>query len=175
LLGDGYYVHPNVRRLALLSGGYRPVFSSSGWLVDEVTYNHGVSAGCFIVASLATQATSRKPQAASRKPQGSVIVHSDQGSQFSSGDWQSFLKANHLVGSMSRRGNCHDNAVAESFFQLLKRERIKREIYSTREAARLDVFNYIVMFYNPKRQHSTSDNLSLVEYERRYFKILTGV
>ena len=63
-----------------------------------------------------------------RKPQGNVMVHSDQGSQFSSGDWQSFLKANHLVGSMSRRGNCHDNAVAESFFQLLKRERIKRQI-----------------------------------------------
>ena len=99
----------------------------------------------------------------------------DQGSQFSSGDWQSFLKANHLVGSMSRRGNCHDNAVAESFFQLLKRERIKRQIYSTREAARRDVFNYIEMFYNPKRRHGTSDNLSPVEYERRYFKSLTGV
>ncbi|WP_404464376.1 IS3 family transposase [Vreelandella aquamarina] len=110
-----------------------------------------------------------------RKPQGAVMVHSDQGSQFSSGDWQSFLKANHLVGSMSRRGNCHDNAVAESFFQLLKRERIKRQIYSTREAARLDVFNYIEMFYNPKRRHGTSDNLSPVEYERRYFKSLTGV
>lgn len=52
-----------------------------------------------------------------RKPQGCVMVHSDQASQFSSGDWQSFLKANHLMGSMSRRGNCHDNAVAESFFQ----------------------------------------------------------
>ncbi|WP_085940843.1 IS3 family transposase, partial [Vreelandella boliviensis] len=110
-----------------------------------------------------------------RKPQGTVMVHSDQGSQFSSGDWQSFLKANHLVGSMSRRGNCHDNAVAESFFQLLKRERIKRQIYSTREAARRDVFNYIEMFYNPKRRHGTSDNLSPVEYERRYFKSLTGV
>jgi putative transposase len=71
-----------------------------------------------------------------RKPQGTVMVHSDPGSQFSSGDWQSFLKANQLVGSMSRRGNCHDNAVAESFFQLLKRERIKRQIYTKREAAR---------------------------------------
>ena len=110
-----------------------------------------------------------------RKPQGTVMVHSDQGSQFSSGDWQSFLKANRLVGSMSRRGNCHDNAVAESFFQLLKRERIKRQIYATREAARCDVFNYIEMFYNPKRRHGTSDNLSPVEYERRYFKSLTRV
>lgn len=110
-----------------------------------------------------------------RKPQGVVMVHSDQGSQFSSADWQSFLKANHLVGSMSRRGNCHDNAVAESFFQLLKRERIKRKIYSTREAARSDVFNYIEMFYNPRRRHSTSDDLSPIEYEQRHFQSLTGV
>lgn len=110
-----------------------------------------------------------------RKPQGVVMVHSDQGSQFSSADWQSFLKANHLVGSMSRRGNCHDNAVAESFFQLLKRERIKRKIYSTREAAKSDVFDYIEMFYNPRRRHSTSDDLSPVEYERRHFQSLAGV
>ncbi|GHB13582.1 hypothetical protein GCM10007159_39940 [Modicisalibacter luteus] len=110
-----------------------------------------------------------------RKPQGVVMVHSDQGSQFSSTDWQSFLKANQLVGSMSRRGNCHDNAVAESFFQLLKRERIKRRIYPTREAARSDVFDYIEMFYNPRRRHGTSDDLSPVEFERRYFQSLTGV
>lgn len=110
-----------------------------------------------------------------RKPQGVVMVHSDQGSQFSSTDWQSFLKANQLVGSMSRRGNCHDNAVAESFFQLLKRERIKRRIYPTREAAKSDVFDYIEMFYNPRRRHGTSDDLSPVEYERRYFQSLTGV
>lgn len=110
-----------------------------------------------------------------RKPSGPVMVHSDQGSQFSSGDWQSFLKANHLVGSMSRRGNCHDNAVAESFFQLLKRERIKRQIYPTREAARRDVFNYIEMFYNPRRRHGTSGDLSPVEYEKRHYQSLTGV
>ena len=61
------------------------------------------------------------------------MVHSDQGTQYSSSDWRSYLKANNLVASMSRRGNCHDNAVAESFFQLLKRERIKRKIYTTRE------------------------------------------
>jgi len=110
-----------------------------------------------------------------RKPQGCVRVHSDQGSQFSSGDWQSFLKANHLVGSMSRRGNCHDNAVAESFFQLLKRERIKRQIYPTREAARQDVFNYIEMFYNPRRRHGTSGDLSPAEFEKRYYQSLASI
>ena len=77
---------------------------------------------------------------------------------------------------MSRRGNCPDNAVAESFFQLLKRERIKRRIYSAREAAtRSDVFDYIEMFYNLRRRHGASDDLPPVEYERHYFHSLMGV
>lgn len=110
-----------------------------------------------------------------RKPKQEVMIHSDQGSQFSSGDWQSFLKANNMLGSMSRRGNCHDNAVAESFFQLLKRERIKRKIYSTRPDARADVFDYIEMFYNPKRRHGFNNQLSPVEFEKRYFQSLESV
>ncbi|MFM2479742.1 IS3 family transposase, partial [Celerinatantimonas sp. MCCC 1A17872] len=100
-----------------------------------------------------------------RKPDGNVLVHSDQGSQYTSHDWNEFLSAHGLEGSMSRRGNCHDNAVAESFFQLLKRERIKRKIYATRDDAKMDVFNYIEMFYNPKRQHSSNNGLSPLEYE----------
>ncbi len=64
-----------------------------------------------------------------RHPQKQVLVHSDPGSQYTRYEWQSFLKSHGLEGSMSRRGNCHDNAVAESFFQLLKRERIKKKIY----------------------------------------------
>jgi putative transposase len=93
----------------------------------------------------------------------------------SSGDWQSFLKANNLLGSMSRRGNCHDNAVAESFFQLLKRERIRRKIYSTRQDARADVFDYIEMFYNPKRRHGFNNQLSPVEFEKRHLLSLESV
>jgi transposase InsO family protein len=65
-----------------------------------------------------------------RKPKQEVMIHSDQGSQFTGGEWQSFLGKHNLVASMSRRGNCHDNAVAESFFQLLKRERIRRQTYT---------------------------------------------
>ena len=76
---------------------------------------------------------------------------------------------------MSRRGNCHDNAVAERFFQLLKRERIRRRVYETRDDARADVFNYIEMFYNPKRRHSVSGGLSPVEYEKQYFQRLSSV
>lgn len=104
-----------------------------------------------------------------RQPQQEVIVHSDQGSQFSSYDWQDFLKAHNLVGSMSRRGNCYDNAVAESFFQLLKRERIKRRVYADRDEAKSDVFDYIEMFYNPKRRHGYNNRLSPVEFERQHF------
>jgi putative transposase len=103
-----------------------------------------------------------------RKPTSTVTVHSDQGSQYTSYDWQSFLKAHGLQASMSRRGNCHDNAVAESFFQLLKRERVRRHIYATRNEARAEIFDYIEMFYNRKRRHSFNDQLSPVEYEERY-------
>ena len=95
-----------------------------------------------------------------RQPKDTVLVHSDQGCQFTGHDWQGFLRDHNLVSSMSRRGNCHDNAVAESFFQLLKRERIRRQIYPTRQDARGDVFNYIEMFYNPKRRHTAADNVS---------------
>ena len=63
-----------------------------------------------------------------RKPPAGLLVHSDQSTQFTGHHWQDFLKAHDLASSMSRRGNCYDNAVAESFFQLLKRERIKRRI-----------------------------------------------
>ena len=110
-----------------------------------------------------------------RKPKDEVLVHSDQGSQYTSTDWQRFLKSHNLVCSMSRRGNCHDNAVAESFFQLLKRERIKRKTYKNRDAARQDIFNYIEMFYNPVRRHGYNDDLSPVEFERRHFNKLKSV
>ncbi len=76
---------------------------------------------------------------------------------------------------MSRRGNCHDNAVAESFFNLLKRERIRRRTYRTREQARKDVFDYIEMFYNPKRKHVRNGMLSPVEFERQQELLPEGV
>jgi putative transposase len=106
-----------------------------------------------------------------RKPKAKVMIHSDQGSQFTSREWQLFLAQHNLEPSMSRRGNCHDNAVAESFFQLLKRERIKRRTYLTRDAARQDVFEYIEMFYNPKRKHTNNGMLSPVDFEIRQQKL----
>lgn len=110
-----------------------------------------------------------------RKPQNKVLIHSDQGSQFTSMDWASFLKHHYLEHSMSRRGNCHDNAVAESFFNLLKRERIRRRTYRTREEARRDVFEYIEMFYNPKRKHARNGMLSPIEFERQQKNKTEGV
>lgn len=110
-----------------------------------------------------------------RKPKDFVLVHSDQGSQYTSTDWQNFLKSHNLTCSMSRRGNCHDNAVAESFFQLLKRERIKRKIYKDRETARKDIFNYIEMFYNPVRRHGFNNDISPVEFEKQYTMKQTSV
>lgn len=110
-----------------------------------------------------------------RKPKSKVLIHSDQGSQFTSIDWNSFLKQHNLEHSMSRRGNCHDNAVAENFFSLLKRERIRRKAYKTRVEARLDVFDYIEMFYNPKRKHANNGMLSPINFEERQKMKLQGV
>jgi len=76
---------------------------------------------------------------------------------------------------MSRCGNCHDNAVAESFFQLLKRERIRRHIYATRDQARAEIFDYIEMFYNRRRRHGFNEMLSPVEYEKRFTERLENV
>jgi putative transposase len=103
------------------------------------------------------------------------MVHSGQGSQYTSGEWPPFTRTHGIVCSMSRRGNCHDKAVAERFFQWLKHERVKRRIYPTRGAARADGFDYIELFYNPKRRHSYNDGLSPVDYERRFTQRLKSV
>ena len=100
-----------------------------------------------------------------RKPEKPVIVHSDQGGQYGSDDWMRFCSDHGLSPSMSRTGNCYDNAVAESFFSSLKKERIRRRIYNTREEAKSDVFDYIEMFYNSKRRHSYLGYVSPQDYE----------
>jgi len=111
-----------------------------------------------------------------RKPRPGLLNHSDQCAQFTSREWASFLREHNLDHSMSRRGNCHDNAVAESFFQLLKREEVRRRKYRTRDEARRDVFEYIELFYNLKRKHTNNGMLSPVDYENRQRKLeKTGV
>jgi putative transposase len=110
-----------------------------------------------------------------RKPKQQVIVHSDQGCQFTSKEWRDFLTTNSLVCSISRRGKCHDNAVAESFFQLLKRERIRRRTYETRNQAREEIFYYIEVFYNRRCRHSFTKGMSPVDFENQLFTKPTSV
>jgi putative transposase len=99
-----------------------------------------------------------------RQPKG-TLIHSDQGSQYGSDDWLRFCRDHHLEPSMSRRGNCWDNAVAESFFSSLKKERIKKRIYRTRDLARADVFDYIEVFYNRTRRHGHLGGVSPEAFE----------
>ena len=95
-----------------------------------------------------------------------LLYHSDRGSHYSSGPFQTLLADNGIACSMSRSGNVWDNAVMESFFSSLKTERTARKVYRTRDEARADVFDYIERFYNPSRRHSTIGYLSPMEFER---------
>ena len=102
-----------------------------------------------------------------RRPGENLIHHSDRGVQYLSDDFQDLLKQHGITCSMSDKGSCYDNAAVESFFASLKRERIKRRKYRTRDEARADVFDYIERFYNRKRRHGYVGNISPVEFENR--------
>jgi putative transposase len=103
---------------------------------------------------------------AARNPSDGLIIHSDRGAQYISDDYQAMLKENSIECSMSARGNCYDNAVVESFFGSLKRERICRYKYRTRQEAQLDIFDYIECFYNKRRLHSYLDFKSPIDFEK---------
>ena len=102
-----------------------------------------------------------------RRPGDGLIHHSDRGVQYLSDDFQDLLKTNAITCSMSEKGSCYDNAVVESFFASLKRERTKRRNYATRDEARADVFDYIERFYNRKRRHGYIGQISPAEFEKR--------
>lgn len=99
-----------------------------------------------------------------RRPRG-TLIHSDQGTQYGSDAWRRFCRSHRLEPSMSRKGNCWDNAVAESFFGSLKKERVKKHIYRTRAVAMTDVADYIDAFYNSTRRHSYLGGLSPEAFE----------
>lgn len=103
-----------------------------------------------------------------RRPKGIVRLHSDQGSQYTSRRCQRLLRALNIEPSMSQRGNCHDNAVAESFFAKLKKEKIRRRQFRTRADARAAIFEYIELFYNPKRRHTYNGRVAPTVYEQPY-------
>jgi len=102
-----------------------------------------------------------------RQPGCGLIHHSDRGAQYLSDDYQALLKQHGIICSVSGTGSCYDNAVVESFFASLKRERIKRRKYRTRDDARADIFDYIERFYNRERRHGYLGHTSPVNYEDR--------
>ena len=103
-----------------------------------------------------------------RSPDEGLIHHSDRGCQYASEDQREILTDHCMLGSMSRRGNCLDNAPVESFFGTLKTERVRRRRYRTRSEARRDLFQYIEVFYNRKRLHSALGYVSPVEFEAEH-------
>lgn len=103
-----------------------------------------------------------------RQPRSGLLHHSDRGSQYASVDYQNLLQQNNMVCSMSRKGNCWDNAPQESFFSTLKTELIHRRRFATRAEARTAIFEYIEVFYNRQRIHSSLGYLSPEQYEKRH-------
>ena len=102
-----------------------------------------------------------------RRPAAGLIHHSDRGSQYASKAFRRLLKAHHIEGSMSRKGDCWDNAVVESFFGSLKQERVQWRHYQSRHEAQQDILEYISMFYNSKRLHSYLDYRSPNDFEQQ--------
>jgi putative transposase len=110
-----------------------------------------------------------------RKPKRNVMIHSDQGSQYGSRDYLDFMRDHNLEPSMSRRGNCWDNAVAESFFATLKKHKIRQRIFATRAEARKEIFEFIELFYNPIKRHSHIGGIAPEQFEANYFSKQSGV
>jgi transposase InsO family protein len=100
-----------------------------------------------------------------RKPAKGLVWHTDRGSQYAADSHRDILKDHHVTQSMSRKGNCWDNAVSESFFHTLKTELVHHEQFKTRDEAKLSIFEYIEVFYNRERSHSANGYLSPVDYE----------
>ncbi len=103
-----------------------------------------------------------------RMPAEGLIHHSDRGVQYAAKPFQKLLKANGIVCSMSRKGNCYDNAVQESFYHSLKTELVFHEHYRTRDQARASIFEYIAVFYNRERLHSTLGYMSPLQFELEF-------
>jgi len=102
-----------------------------------------------------------------RRPSHGLLHHSDRGIQYAAGDFRKLLRSRKIECSMSRRGDCWDNAVTESFFATLKKELVRTSDWKTREEARADIFEWIEVWYNRQRRHSSIGYLSPAEYEMR--------
>lgn len=159
--------HPN----RVWAGDITYVWTTEGWLYLAVVldlYSRtviGWAMGHRLTVDLAEHALTMA--LANRKPTTGLLHHSDRGSQYAAMSYQQVLTTHAMTTSMSRRGNCWDNACVESFFGTLKRELVYHRHYATREEATQDIFEYIEVFYNRKRRHSTLGYYSPAEYEAR--------
>jgi len=155
------------------------VWTYEGWLYVAAVidlYSRavvGLAMSHRIDADLATAAMSQAVM--HRKPPKDLVCHSDRGCQYTSELYRAFLSAHDFVGSMSRKGNCWDNAVAESFFRTLKVEQTNRFMYRTREQARSSVFEYVEIYYNRQRAHSACRYATPFEYEKRTEQTINNV
>jgi putative transposase len=147
------------------------IWTAEGWLYVAAVVDLfsrrvvGWSMSATMTAQLVTDALM---MAIWRRGKPSALLHhSDRGSQYTSEQFQRLMADHGVTCSMSRSGNCWDNAAMESFFSTLKIERTARKTYRTRDQAKADVFDYIERFYNSKRRHSTLGYLSPVEFEKQ--------
>jgi transposase InsO family protein len=153
------------------AGDITYVWTLEGWLYLAVLldlYSRrvvGWAMGSRITVELTEQALTMA--VANRAPTAGLVHHSDRGSQYAATSYQRLLTEYGLIPSMSRKGNCWDNACVESFFGTLKRELVYHRRYATREEAKQDIFEYIEVFYNRQRRHSTLGYHSPAEYEAR--------
>ena len=153
------------------AGDLTYVWTTEGWLYLAVVldlYSRtviGWAMGHRLTVDLAERALTMA--LANRKPMAGLLHHSDRGSQYAAHSYQRLLGEHGIIPSMSRTGNCWDNACVESFFGTLKRELVYHRHYATREEATQDIFEYIEVFYNRRRRHSTLGYDSPVEFEAR--------
>ncbi len=119
-----------------------------------------------MILSTATHPKAFKKALLRRNPSKCLRVHTDRGIQYASHDFQELLKTNDFIQSMSRKGNCWDNAVAESFFHTLKGQYLNHVHFRDRKSAELGLFNYIEAYYNYRRRHSSNGYKSPANYEK---------
>lgn len=178
---DSQHDHPVFENL--LDRQFEPAAPNCAW-VSDITYIRTDSGWLYLAAVLdlfsrkvvgwaaAPQMPARlvcdalQMAVTHRRPPTGLIVHSDRGSQYASHDYRDLLQQHAFVGSMSRKGNCWDNAVMERFWLNLKQERVWQRHYANHAEAQRDITDYIVGFYNSKRLHSTLGNLPPNAYER---------
>ena len=183
----GYAVWPNVLNRSFIVDKPNAVWVSDityiwtreGWLYLAAVldlFSRGI-VGLAMDKTIAESLTlaALKQAIVLRNPAKGLICHSDRGSQYAGNDFKALLAQHEFVGSMSKKGDCWDNAVAESFFHTLKVELIHRTKFSSREEAKRRIFEYVEMYYNRKRAHSTLGFLSPFDFEKQTLTSLQSV